>query len=87
MNVISLNHQRFDTSDLKPAEVAQLVMLASRLTSIDGTGAAIRNEWVSAYYLSPLTVSLSRTNEPLFANLHDAQRHLETLKADEVEAA
>lgn len=80
MNTISFNHQRFDTADLKPAEVAQLVMLASRLTTVSSTCADIDGKWTSVYYTEPLTVSLSRETRDVYSSYEEASQRLEDLR-------
>lgn len=80
MNTISFNHQRFDTADLKPAEIAQLVMLASRLTTVSSTCADINGTWTSVYYTEPLTVSLSRETRDVWSSYEEAAQRLEALK-------
>lgn len=80
-----------DVSLLSDTDIAKLIILLSKVKTIESTGANIKGEWVSAFHHSnDNTVQLSSTRDVVFLNYSDAKEHLDALKAkagEDVEAA
>ena len=92
MKQIRLGYQlSIDVSLLSDTDIAKLVILLSKVKTIESAGAFIMGEWVSAFHHSKdNTIQFSNTDDIVFLNHSDARAHLDALKAkagEDVEAA
>jgi hypothetical protein len=92
MKQVRLGYQlSMDVSSLSDTDIAKLVILLSKVKTIESTGMYVGGEYTSAFHHSKdSTVQLSSSDDTVFRDYSAARAHLETLKdaaGEDVEAA
>jgi len=92
MKQIRLGYQcSIDVSSLSDTDIAKLVILLSKVKTVESTGMYVGSEYITAFHHSnDNTLQLSNTDGVVFSDYKAAKAHLEALKAaagEDVEAA
>ena len=92
MKQIRLGYQlSIDVSSLSDTDIAKLVILLSKVKTVESTGMYVGDEYTSAFHHSnDNTVQLSSSNDVVFRDYPAARAHLEALKdaaGEDVKAA
>jgi hypothetical protein len=92
MKQIKIGYQlSIDVSSLSDTDIAKLVILLSKVKTIESTGMYVGDEYTSAFHHSnDNTVQLSSSDDVVFRDYSAARAHLDALKAkagEDVEAA